>query len=276
MFSILKKVLKSDQVLFFFVLTFTFTWLLVGIVLVTGSMEMLMNIAVLGPLVAASVITWLAGGSLRSWAGQILIWHTGLRWYLATLGLPVLLVAAQVGMYLLLGGEDPVELAAIPTRFVYLMPLFIYNTFLHGGLEELGWRGFALPRLQKHFNALMASLVIGFFWALWHLPLFFLPGTYYAQISPFSYLLELMALSVVFTWIYNNTGGSVLLCMLLHGAYNTRLLLYPYPLDLEEMPEIPLRLEVAGVIVMLFVALIIILSNTSEWLTNKDQKTCFE
>jgi len=83
-------------------------------------MEMLMNIAVLGPLVAASVTTWLAGGSLRSWAGQILIWHTGLRWYLATLGLPVLLVAAQVGMYLLLGGEDPVELAAIPTRFVYL------------------------------------------------------------------------------------------------------------------------------------------------------------
>jgi len=124
--SNLKNVLKPHQVLYFFVLTFAFTWLLTGIVLVTGSMEMLMNIAVLGPLVAAGVITWLAGGSLRSWAGQILIWHTGLRWYLAALGLPVLLVAAQVVMYLLLGGEEPLELAVLPTRAFALIPFFIY------------------------------------------------------------------------------------------------------------------------------------------------------
>jgi uncharacterized protein len=89
-----------------------------------------------------------------------------------------------------------------------------------GGPEELGWRGYALPRLQSRWNALVASLVLGAVWTLWHLPLWFIPGLFFADLSFTAYAIETVAGAVVFTWIYNSSGGSVLLAMLMHAAVN--------------------------------------------------------
>jgi membrane protease YdiL (CAAX protease family) len=87
--------------------------------------------------------------------------------------------------------------------------------------EELGWRGFALPRLQARHGALRASVALGVVWALWHLPLFAVPGAPQGQV-PFSlFLAQAVALSVLFAWAYNGTSGSLPIVLLLHASVNT-------------------------------------------------------
>ena len=96
--------------------------------------------------------------------------------------------------------------------------------------EEIGWRGYALPRLQSRMSALGASLIIGPIWALWHLPLWLTgtPGrtpTLYA-----AFVISVIALSVILTWVYNSTGGSLLMVVLLHATYNL-----PITLSIDEL-----------------------------------------
>jgi membrane protease YdiL (CAAX protease family) len=83
--------------------------------------------------------------------------------------------------------------------------------------EEIGWRGYALPRLQEKMNALNATLVLGVLWALWHLPIFFY---LFDPAIAIGWFFGLMSGAIVFTWIYNSTGGSLLAVALWHGAFN--------------------------------------------------------
>ncbi|MFC6837850.1 CPBP family intramembrane glutamic endopeptidase [Halomarina ordinaria] len=214
----------------FFVLTLALSWAFwvpgaVGIVnydaFVTG---IVVVVGGFGPLAAAAIITWLAGDSLRAWAGQVLRWRVGVRWYLAAVGIPVVVVAASAGVYATLGnpiGESDVfqqiPIYALPLiHIVSMVPIFLVG----GGQEELGWRGFALPRLLDHVNAVSASLVIGAVWAVWHLPLFMVEGSSQFGGDFLAYLIGLLALSILFTWLYRGTKGSVLLAMILHASYN--------------------------------------------------------
>jgi membrane protease YdiL (CAAX protease family) len=92
-------------------------------------------------------------------------------------------------------------------------------------IEELGWRGYLLDRFQEKRSALMASLIIGLAWALWHLPLFFVGGTYQASLGIgtqafWLFMLGVVPLSFVFTWVYNNTQRSILVAFLLHAMVN--------------------------------------------------------
>lgn len=86
--------------------------------------------------------------------------------------------------------------------------------------EELGWRGYALPRLAQRVGLATASLILGVIWAAWHLPLFVLPDSGSTGQSFLVYLLHVMALSVVASYLYWKTGGSLLIVMLLHAAVN--------------------------------------------------------
>lgn len=102
----------------------------------------------------------------------------------------------------------------------FFSPFFFRDFFLGGGLgEELGWRGFALPRLQKIYPPLTASFTVGLFWGLWHLPDFWLSPERQRDSVPL-FLLTIVALSVLYTWVYNRTGGSLLLVALLHASGN--------------------------------------------------------
>ena len=87
--------------------------------------------------------------------------------------------------------------------------------------EEIGWRGYALPRLMDRFRALPASLILGVLWAVWHLPTFFLQGTAQSHFPFPAYVLYTSSLSVLFTWFFFRTKGSVLVAWFLHGAINT-------------------------------------------------------
>ncbi len=124
-----------------------------------------------------------------------------------------------VVLHALLGGPAPFFSPTVPW---FVLPLaFLFNLLFGGPLnEEVGWRGYALPRLQADWGALRSSFVLGLLWVFWHLPVFFIAGTSQSEMPFVAFALWVVALSILFTWVYNGTGGSLLLVILAHGAVN--------------------------------------------------------
>ncbi|MEQ8756663.1 MAG: CPBP family intramembrane glutamic endopeptidase [Coleofasciculus sp. G1-WW12-02] len=109
---------------------------------------------------------------------------------------------------------------AVPQSNLSFYTIFAFMiNFLATTCEEIGWRGFALPRLQKRHNALTATLIVGMLWGLWHLPLIFLVGQSMSEF-PFLWFIIIVTNAFIYTWIYNSTKGSILLVALFHGALN--------------------------------------------------------
>lgn len=224
------------EVVTFFALTLAFSWAiwLPGALGFVDFGSLTLAVVVIGgfsPLVAAALVTWLVGASLRAWAGQLLRWRVHFGWHLAAFVFPVVAFSASIVVYAVLG--NPIEQAeAIQQAPIYVLPLiFVLNMvfvfLLGGGQEELGWRGFALPRLLDRVDAVSASLIIGTVWAVWHLPLFVLEGASQFDQPFVPYATSLLALSIVFTWLYRGTGRSVLLAMILHASHNSATVLIP-------------------------------------------------
>jgi membrane protease YdiL (CAAX protease family) len=109
-----------------------------------------------------------------------------------------------------------------------LIILFLVFTLGFDGLgEELGWRGFALPKLLENRSSLVASLFLGTLWAIWHFPYALTKGTALSGIPLYWFFINLLALSIIYTWIFNNTNGSLLVPLLFHAAGNTTSNLLP-------------------------------------------------
>jgi membrane protease YdiL (CAAX protease family) len=107
--------------------------------------------------------------------------------------------------------------------YLGIVGAFILWLLTFGLGEELGWRGYALPRLQKRRSALTATLILGVAWAFWHLPAFFYKDTYVAMglMAGLPLLLiSILAASIVFTWLYNSTPGSLLMVILFHAVFD--------------------------------------------------------
>jgi membrane protease YdiL (CAAX protease family) len=99
---------------------------------------------------------------------------------------------------------------------LFILPFFIYDFLTNG--EEMGWRGYVLPRLQAKHSSLGSSLILGVIWAFWHFPRFLAPG----NTGLFALLIvKVLADAVIYAWVYNNTKGSLLLTTILHAAANT-------------------------------------------------------
>jgi membrane protease YdiL (CAAX protease family) len=180
------------------------------------------NPAAWGPLLAALFLTFLnAGwGGIKDLLKQGLRVRFGVFWYAVVLLLFPVVIGGATWLAQLSGEEIPPSPAfadpvAIPISFVAIF-------FLGGPLqEEFGWRGYATDRLQSRYNALVASIVIGVLWAAWHLPLFFIPReeVYYNQPVWGIFLADVLV-TVLLTWVYNNTGKSIFAVMLLHTSFN--------------------------------------------------------
>jgi uncharacterized protein len=173
-----------------------------------------------GPFLAALVVLAVTRGKtgVVGLLRRMVRWRVGLRWYAAALLLPVgvTLTATAINVFLL--GAQPSSSAAELGGWTSLIPTFFILLLipgLGGTWEEPGFRGYALPRLQIGRSALIAGLTLGVMWTFWHLP-FFITGFDYWNES-----VQLIAWTVVFTWLYNNTQGSVLLAMLMHNMSNT-------------------------------------------------------
>ena len=152
---------------------------------------------------------------------RLLRWRVAWLWYVVVLAGPAAFSLAVGGVYVLLGGSWS---AALPPAFTTTLPsllLFLVSLTLTDGLgEELGWRGFALPRMLRRTTALVASLILGVLWAGWHLPLLWTEGSALFGSPAWLLFLDVPAKAVLFTWVFLRTRGSVLLAALLHGTTN--------------------------------------------------------
>jgi membrane protease YdiL (CAAX protease family) len=181
-----------------------------------------------GPSLAAMAVVSHHGGwgGLRSWLGRCLQWRVGWRWIALALFFPAACMALAGWAYVALGGtlpESPAlgHLALAAANFILV--------FLVGGPvgEEFGWRGYALPVMQRRWGWRVSSLVLGGLWALWHLPLFYSADTAQSHLPMGWYALSIIASSVLFAWLYNRTEGSVLPVLILHTAVNAWPLVIP-------------------------------------------------
>lgn len=170
------------------------------------------------PSIAAVLLTAylyrLAG--LKRLAERMTPWSAGWQWLLVCLLLPLVILLGMVAVLAAAGMR-------VPEPNLYSWPDYLgealFWTFFSAGLfEEVGWRGFMLPHLQKTRDALTSALIIGFVWAFWHYPGWFVFSERVPWAFIAAYIPSVMALSVVFTWVFNSTGGSVFAAMLLHGA----------------------------------------------------------
>jgi uncharacterized protein len=211
----------------FVLIAFVFTWVfwLLAILEARGLISSLpvpaLFLGAFGPMVAAVVLTAQEGGraGLRSLLSRVVRWRVAPFWYGVALLGPIVLQLLAMALNVLLGGPLPDPLAMVGTLPTVLV-ISVYMLIQVGIGEEIGWRGYALPKLQTGYSALISSLIVGVLWALWHLPLFFNPATGY-YITPFwVFLVFLLPFAILYTWIFNSTGGSVLMVMILHAVVN--------------------------------------------------------
>lgn len=185
-----------------------------------------------GPAVAALIVAAAAGGGhgVRAYANQLLRWRVHPGWYIVALLGPAAYLLAGVGLARLLGSStSPLPAEGYPPLRVGLgfLATLLVATLIN--TEEFAWRGVALPALQRRHQALGASLILGGIHTLWHLPYFVTAGRpFYEQVGFPLFAAWTVALTIILTWIYNSTQGSLLLAVLFHaGQFAWQQLLSP-------------------------------------------------
>ena len=181
----------------------------------------LMVVAGFGPSLAGfAVIAFFSSpAGLRDWAKRCLNWRLGWRWFVLAFLAPPALMLCALAMHAALVGGFPPMLASEQ------IPLAIANfgfVLLIGGPlgEEFGWRGYLMPGIAANLNWRAASLLIGVVWGVWHLPLFYMADTAQSQMAIPVFMLNILAGSVLFGWLFERTLGSVLPALVLHTSLN--------------------------------------------------------
>ena len=161
---------------------------------------------------------------------RFLIWRVDLVWYPVAFflipGLNYLAILLNAMMT-----KKPIDFSTVLAYDIFgpsvnlallIVPFFLFDAIANG--EEMGWRGYVLPRLQAKYNALTASLILSLIWAIWHIPKFI---THWDTTTFLWFTVDEIAKAIMLTWMYNNTGGSLLLATLFHASFNTAGLLLP-------------------------------------------------
>ena len=238
--SPLKRLLARHPILGYFAIAFGGTWgLLLAPVLAQNGIGLLPfmvpDIALMilfvmatlaGPTLGAIVMTAVTSGrpGLRHFFRRYVQVRVGLRWYLlALLGLPLIVLLAA-SIYSGLAASQTV-LAQWPLLFTAYLPAMLFSMIMPALVEEPGWRGYALPRLERRYGPLPASLLLGLLHQAWHLPVFFMTVGIMAEgpfdAGVFAYrIFSSMVLAVIWTWVFNNARGSIFMAIVLHGANN--------------------------------------------------------
>jgi len=212
--------------LIYFLVAFGIAWAFLSLAILAGygfipvPFSVFVTAGTLAPITAAVGVTAYESGraGVRALLSQAIRWRVQLRWYVIALLGPVLIVLAAFLLSLLFAGPP---LPAPPVKVWPSLPVLLVLLTIFATGEEVGWRGFALPRLQVRYGVLAASVIVGVIHAIWHIPAWFIPGAGYDS-QPFPIFVAFtVALGVVFAWLYNHTGGSVLIVSMAHAAINT-------------------------------------------------------
>lgn len=181
-----------------------------------------------GPTLAGILVTALFRGKngLQDLFARTVKYKLPVKWYLFIVAIPLLLSLASLALGYVVGGLQPIQFNFLVPLSLFI-PFFLYMIIFTGLQEELGWRGYALPELQKKYTAEKSSWILGIAWGLWHLPanlaMPFLAGELtipFVAIMLLALTLGIVGWTIVITWFYNNTN-SVFLIILLHGMFNT-------------------------------------------------------
>jgi membrane protease YdiL (CAAX protease family) len=228
--------LEPTRLIVFFLIAFGFTWLFwmpnalakMGTIPASPLTE-LGFVGAFGPLVAAIIVTSIYEGK----SGLLVLFKRAVDysfkkrwWFFVTLLFPLLVFLAFLMGIVTDGTIPPSQALSEPW---ILFPAFFSVLFLSGPFEEeFGWRGYALPRLQAKFNALLSSLILGVIWALWHIPQFLIPGNGMFYKTPlWTFIPTVVAATILFSWVYNNTNGSLLAMLLVHTTFNLSMFVFP-------------------------------------------------
>ncbi len=219
---------KKNQLALFFLIAFGYTWifqLMIGVLAPERGQDLVLFIpSIYGPTLAALLVPLLTDGihGLAEFLKTRLTWKVNLLWYLiAILFIPTLLLVLR-GVHLLIFPEISLGSLSIDRSLLQVISGFLMMLTFGPLAEELGWRGFAIPKLQEKMNALIASVVFGVIWWAWHLPQLLTPALQWSVggMPVFIYLLTILPGSILATWIVNNSRGSVLPVILFHASMN--------------------------------------------------------
>jgi membrane protease YdiL (CAAX protease family) len=206
-----RSTLNTRFLVLFFALAFALSWAMWAIPVAPTY----------GPFLAAIIVVATTAGrhGLRRLLSQLGRWRAGLRWWLVAVSPGLLLLLTLAGLWL--AGAD-LPAAADYSRSDATPALaiagFLLVTFAASLGEEVGWRGYALPHLQRRFSPLAATLILAPMWWLWHLEFFVVDSLPLVAFPGF--LVEVTGIAIVLTWLYNRTGGSIMLVVVWHAMYN--------------------------------------------------------
>jgi membrane protease YdiL (CAAX protease family) len=226
--------IKKHSLTSFFILAYAVTWCieiplaLSAQRLIIAQVPMTLHyLGAFGPMVAALIVLALTEGraGIKKLLSRWFKWRVGVRYYVfAILGPISLFTLAVLINRMVTGAWSDLTLLGEADYLPYVGPLGALLVWLltYGLGEETGWRGYALPHLQRKHSAANSTLILGILWAFWHLPAFFYRDTY-IQMGLLGFpvfLVSIIFATMVFTWLYNSTHGSLLLVILFHAFFN--------------------------------------------------------
>jgi membrane protease YdiL (CAAX protease family) len=231
---------RNHPLIAFFVLAFAIAWAILipnvlasyGLISIPAPVAFLLVMGY-GPTIAAVVVSGVLGGrtEIGRLLKRLLVWRVGWTWWAITLFLNGAIILGALGLYALLGNEVPAFPELGPGLLVEVLLTFLLVALING--EEIGWRGFALPRLQARYGVLATVAVLGVLETLFHLPIFFNNGPSDAggqNGTPFGAFLVSSVLAVfLFVWLYDHTRGSLLIATFFHASMNAWSNILPFP-----------------------------------------------
>lgn len=233
--SLIKK-LKKHEIIVYILATFVLTWVFWSLSFTSSSGTLSFVFRILGtstPSAMSLILTYYFYGAkeIKELLKKLFVWKVNPLFYLFILFYTIVSLYIPSFICTLAGTNYRIninyELPGFHLTNLFMALLYLLAIIFFGGPlgEELGWRGFVLPKLQRKSNPLLASVIVGTIWVCWHLPMFLFHIEGYNDVNFILYLYGTICLAIIYTWLYNNTNGSLLIPILYHGIDNFVLLI---------------------------------------------------
>ena len=221
------SMIRRHSVTLFFVLTFLIAYVMIMLVFLTG-IEWPVYVAAVSASIAGLITAALTGGKegLKRLLSGFIRWRCNPMWYILAIIIPPMIILITIGISMIFNTQFQIQWTA-----GWAMVITIFSLeFVQSGLgEEIGWRGYATPKLMERRSALVSSLIVGVVWAAWHIPLYFIPGWIQHTLSqsigfPLTFMVYssfIIALAIAHSWIYLVSKGNLWLPVLMHSSINS-------------------------------------------------------